>query len=61
MYPTRTRDEEDEEYQGLLSEIDEDPDDWEARDATDSTSEINANEIRGNDEDLGFARKPVQS
>lgn len=62
MYPTRTRDEEDEEYQGLLSEVDEDNDEWEATtDASDSTSEINANEIRGNHEDLGFARKPVQS
>jgi DHA1 family tetracycline resistance protein-like MFS transporter len=62
MYPTRTRDEEDEEYQGLLSEVDEDTDEWEAAtDASGSTSEINTNEIRGNHEDLDFARKPVQS
>lgn len=61
MYPTRTRDEEDEEYQGLLSEVEEDANEWEAIDASDSASGINTNEVRSSDEDLDFARKPVQS
>jgi len=67
MFPTKTRDEDDEEYQGLLSEIDEDSDDdeWEEIPAAAPSTTINAvqNEtIKGEnktEEDLDFARKPA--
>lgn len=59
MYPTQTRDQEDEEYQGLLSEVDEDSEHGEVINATGSTSGISKR--NNNNEDLSFARKPVQS
>mmetsp|Transcript_11123 Transcript_11123/g.26731 ORF Transcript_11123/g.26731 Transcript_11123/m.26731 type:complete len:675 (-) Transcript_11123:39-2063(-) len=58
MYPTQTRDEEDEEYEALLSEVDEDPDEWEAIVTTDSESDIVAKAINDKKEDLDFATKP---
>jgi hypothetical protein len=61
MYPTRTRDEEDEEYQGLLSEVDEDADAWKAVNTKDSESDFDFNDIRDRNEDLSFATKPAQS
>lgn len=54
MYPTQIRDEEDEEYQALLSEVEESPDEWEAINAAEEMR-------RDDDNDLGFAQKPVPS
>mmetsp|Transcript_3130 Transcript_3130/g.6911 ORF Transcript_3130/g.6911 Transcript_3130/m.6911 type:complete len:624 (+) Transcript_3130:2-1873(+) len=57
MFPTQTRDDEDEEYQGLLSEVEEDHEDWEEIDATESPANTtNANKMARNEEDLDFAK-----
>merc|ERR1719343_862950 len=58
MYPTRTRDEEDEEYQALLSEVDEGSDEWEAIDAKESASDDTSAEAIYDKKELGFAIKP---
>jgi len=60
MYPTKTRDEDDEEYQGLLSDVDEDVYNLQATGATHSTSGTNENELREGDKNLDFARKPTE-
>jgi len=60
-FPTQIRDEADEEYQGLLSEVEEDTDEWEAIQASDSgeSAGIVSHEIyRDDPEELDFARKP---
>lgn len=61
-FPTQIRDEEDEEYQGLLSEVDEDTDEWEAIQASnsgESAGMVTSNEMyRDDPEELDFARKP---
>ncbi len=55
MYPTQTRDEEDEEYQGLLSEVEED-----SADELEAIHEGNKMLRDNDDKELDFARKPSE-
>jgi hypothetical protein len=53
-------DEKDEEYQGLLSEVDEESDEWEEIDAT-TTMDTNGIILDENGEDdMNFAKKPLK-
>ena len=62
MFPTPIRDEDDEEYQGLLSEVDEESDEWEEIDAA-CTATMDTNEIildENGEDDTNFAKKPLK-
>ena len=62
MFPTPIRDEDDEEYQGLLSEVDEESDEWEEIDAA-CTATLDTNGIildENGEDDMNFAKKPLK-
>ena len=57
MYPTQTRDEDDEEYQALLSEVEESADEWESINASEEMQRGYKDDQ--DQDDLGFAKKPA--